>query len=160
MKTGSSGPGLSTVKSVGLVGGGLSCDMVRGARSTRFHRNRFRVRPSSLLEKPDLVLGRFLPTESVSSRYTTPGGGGGGSFPEEPAQMSRAEASVDRPKLLTGQCQRHRLPSLPSGSVAGSHSPGEQQGTLWNFGTELKKALRPLQIITNPSAAFLPSLCD
>ena len=61
MKTWSSGPGLSIVKRVGLSGGGLSCDMVRGARSTRFHRNGFRVRPSSL-EKPDLVLGRFLPT--------------------------------------------------------------------------------------------------
>ena len=160
MKTWSSGPGLSIVKSVGLVGGGLSCDMVCGTRSTRFHRNGFRVRLSSL-EKPDLVLGRFLPTESVFSRYTTPGAGGGGGFPEEAAQMRRVEASVDCHKLLTGQCQRrHRLPSLPSGSVAGSHSPGEQQGTLWNFGTELKKAFRPLQIITNPSAAFLPSFCD
>lgn len=82
-------------------------------------------------------------------------------FPEEAAQMRRAEGSVDRHELLTSQCQRrHRLPSLLSWSVACSHSPGEQQCTLWNSGTKLKKALQPLQIITNPSAAFLPSLCD
>lgn len=76
MKTWSIGPGLSIVKSVGLVGGRLSCDVVRGTRPTHFHRNWFRVRSSCLLEKPDRVLGRFLPTEAISSMCTTPGGRG------------------------------------------------------------------------------------
>lgn len=44
MKTWSRGLGLSIVKSVGLVGGRLSCDVALGAWSTHFHRNWFGVR--------------------------------------------------------------------------------------------------------------------
>ena len=71
-------PQQSVVKNVSSVGGHQVCDVVGGARSNHFHRSWFRVRPSSVLQEPDLVVGRCLPTESVSSMYATPSGAGRG----------------------------------------------------------------------------------
>lgn len=71
-------PQQSVVKNVSSVGGRQDSDVVGGARFSHFHRSWFRVRPAFVLQEPDLVVGRFLPTESVSSMYATPSGGGRG----------------------------------------------------------------------------------